>query len=429
MTQFDMYSLDLNATPEAIGLLKMDYLGLRTLTVLHESINLVEKYHGKKIDPYKIPLDEEGVFKMLGEGDTTGVFQMESSGMRQVARELRPNRVEDIMVLVALYRPGPMEMIPKYIEGKNDPSKVEYPHPAIKEILEDTYGVLVYQEQCMEIAHKMAGFSLGRGDILRRAIGKKKRKLMAKEKVAFVKGAVEQGYDENAAEKVFGFIEKFAAYGFNRSHSASYGMLAYQTAYMKAVYPMEFFAALLTTERGNTDKLAKIVKECQEKQIPILKPDINHSEKGFLIEEQQKKDRRAIRYSLSAIKNVGDAVVEEIVKERQRNGRYEDFLDFCKRVDTNQLNSRTVESLIHAGALDSFGQRSALLEAASEYMEMGKKHQKMQAVGQESLFGLDDTVDIGAIKRLPNPEGQSINEQRMLRKEKEVFGFYFTKHP
>lgn len=429
MTQYDMYSLDLNAVDDALGLLKMDYLGLRNLTILRRSIELVEKYHDVKIDPHNMPLEEEKVFEMLGQGDTTGVFQMESSGMRRIAQDLNPERVDDLMALVALYRPGPLEMIPQYIESKEDPSKIEYVHEDLKEVLEDTHGVLVYQEQCMEIANVMAGYSLGEGDLLRRAIGKKKKKLMAKEKKKFIKGAQENGYSQTEAEEVFGFIESFAAYGFNRAHSASYGLLAYQTAYMKALYPVEFYTALLSAESGNTDKVALVINEIREKGFKVLAPDINASEVDFTIEFAPNEERSAIRFGLGAIKNVGDAAVETIVREREARGEFADLTDFCRRVDLRRVNKKVLESLVKAGAMDVFGPRAAILQVLPEYLEMGQTHQKAKAVGQEMLFGASEKLDEPILPRRKLPETTEISERERLVWEKELLGFYLTKHP
>jgi DNA polymerase-3 subunit alpha len=424
MTQYDMYSLDLNAVSDALGLVKMDYLGLRNLTILNQALHLVEKYQGVKIQLKDIPTDEPKVFEMLSEGDNTGVFQMESGGFRQVSRDLKPNRVEDLMVLVALYRPGPMEMIPSYIDGKHNPDKVQYLHPALKQVLGDTYGVLVYQEQCMEIAQVMAGYTLGRGDLLRRAIGKKSKEYMAKEKESFVKGAAEQGYSKKEATAVFGFIEKFAAYGFNRAHSASYGMIAYQTAYLKAMYPVEFFAALLSCERHNTEKVAFVVSEIRQKGMKILGPDINKSGIDFEVEEGEE---RSIRYALSAIKNVGEGSIEAIVAERNANGPFKDFLDFCLRVDTQNTNRKVMESLIYAGAFQNFGTKSSLLRILPEYVEAAGSYQKMKKIGQNSLFGLDQTIKVPSVSRMTAIE--EAPEEQILQWERDVMGFYFTKHP
>ena len=370
MTQLDMYSLDLNAVDDAVGLLKMDYLGLRNLSTIQEALRLIKENKGVDVDIYALPLDEPQVYEMLQKGDTTGLFQMESSGFRQLNRELKPDRFEDIGVMLALYRPGPMDMIPSYIERKSDPTKVEYAHPVLEKVLANTYGVLIYQEQCMEIASVMAGFSLGRADLLRRAIGKKKKVLMEKEKIAFTQGALSQGYSEKEAEDVFAFIEKFAAYGFNRGHSASYGLIVYQMAYLKAFYPIEFFAALLTGERHNTDKLGMIVSDCKDRGIHIHHPDINKSGVHFTI-EKAKDNTESIRYSLSALKNVGDGAIEAIVAERNKNGKFKSFMDFSSRVDPHTVTSKLVESLIYAGTFTSFGSQNALLKVAPEYIEAG----------------------------------------------------------
>ncbi|NCS32620.1 DNA polymerase III subunit alpha [bacterium] len=426
MTQLDMYSLDLNAVDDALGLLKMDYLGLRNLSTIQEALRLIKENQGVDIDLYSLPLDQPEVFKMLQEGDTTGLFQMESSGFRQLNRELKPDRFEDIGVMIALYRPGPMDMIPSYIERKFDPTKVEYAHPVLEKVLGNTYGVLIYQEQCMEIANEMAGFSLGRADLLRRAIGKKKKVLMEKEKIAFVKGALTQGYSAKEAEEVFAFIEKFASYGFNRGHSASYGLIVYQTAYLKALYPVEFFTALLTSERHNTDKLGVIAADCKERGIQILPPSINHSEVDFTLEKQS-DSTDAIRYSLSALKNIGDGAIETIVEERHKNGKFKDFLDLCKRVDPHVVNNKLVESLIYAGACNEFGVRQALLQIAAEYIEAGHRYQKMQALGQSSLFGTTDETADPTVSKIPPLD--EVPEAQILEWEKMIFGFYFTKHP
>lgn len=426
LTQYDMYSLDINAVgDEAVGLLKMDYLGLRNLSILKEAIRLVEQNQGIILDPYKIPLDEPKVYQMLRDGNTTGVFQMESSGFRQLNRELSPDRFEDISVMLALYRPGPMEMIPSYIENKKSPKKIIYAHPALKEVLEDTYGVLIYQEQCMAIANVMAGYSLGRGDKLRRAIGKKKKELMEKERIDFIEEAQKQGHKKADAENVFSFIEKFAAYGFNRSHSASYGLITYQTAYIKALYPLEFFAALLTSERHNSEKIGQIISECKTEEITILPPNINHSGVIFQIEKTETGES-AIRYGLSAIKNVGEASLETLVAERANNGPFKSLLDLTSRVDPHVINRKTMESLIYAAALTELGPRSVLLKVLSQYMETGAQQFKYKQMGQSSLFG--DSIS----SELPEdslPSLPEVGEEQLLTWEKEVFGFYFTKHP
>lgn len=427
LTQYDMYTLDLNAVDDAIGLVKLDYLGIRTLSVIHDALTLIKEQQGIEIDPYKIPLDDERVYKMLQEGDTTGVFQMESSGYRQLNREMKPDRFEDISVMCALYRPGPMAMIPEYIQRKQDASKIDYPHDDLQEVLGDTYGIIAYQEQCLLIANVMAGYSIGRADLLRRAIGKKKKDLMEKEKKAFLEGSQEQGYSKKEAEVVFDFIEKFAAYGFNRGHSASYGLVAYQTAYLKANYPVEFYTALLTNERHNTDKVGFIINELKAKKIPVLGPDINRSSHIFNIETTEEGEK-GIRYGLSAIKNIGDNAVQGIVEEREKNGKFSSLIDLCKRVNPQLVNKKTMESLLYAGALTEFGPRSAILKVLSEYMEAGSKYQKQIELGQNSLFGgSDDDTLFASVRRMPLLD--EVNEQQLLAWEKEVLGFYFTKNP
>ncbi len=427
LTQYDMYSLDLNAVDDAIGLLKMDYLGLRTLSVVQDAVKLIEQNYQINIDIYKIPLDEPKVFEMLKNGDTTGVFQMESSGYRQLNKDLQPDRFEDLSVMCALYRPGPMAMIPEYIARKKDASKITYPHKDLKNVLGDTYGIIAYQEQCLSIASLMAGYSIGRADLLRRAIGKKKKDLMEKEKKGFIDGAEKQGYTKTEAETVFDFIEKFAAYGFNRGHSASYGLLAYQTAYLKALYPLEFYVALLSNEHHNTEKVAAIINELKSKDIVILPPDINKSDVLFSIEIID-SEHKAIRYGLSAIKNVGDTAITAIVNERKLKGEFVDFIDFCSRVDGQFINRKVMESLIYAGALSSFANRSSLIKVLPEYLEASSKFYKQQSNGQHNLFGRDDKLSSFPIVSKIPLLGE-VNQEQVLIWEKEVFGYYFTDNP
>jgi DNA polymerase-3 subunit alpha len=420
-----MYSLDLNAVDNAVGLLKLDYLGLRTLSVVQDTVKLVKSERDIDIDIYKIPLDDPKVFETFQEGDTTGIFQMESSGYRQLNREMKPDRFEDISVMCALYRPGPMAMIPEYIERKKDTSKVSYPHNDLKEVLGDTYGIIAYQEQCLSIATLMAGYTVGRADLLRRAIGKKKKSLMEEEKKSFIKGAKEQGYTAAEAENVFDFIEKFAAYGFNRGHSASYGLLAYQTAYLKTHFPIEFYTALLSNEQNNTDKVALIISELKQKNIHVLPPDINKSYENFSTETLDDGEK-AIRYGLAALKNVGYSTVEAVVKERTENGSYNDLLDLCNRVDHHILNAKAMESLIRSGALKAFGTISGINRVIQEYMEAGAKYQYQKSLGQNSLFGIDGKL-YQSVSKIPQLENEP--QDQLLMWEKEVFGFYFSDNP
>jgi len=425
MTQFDMYSLDKNASDNALGLLKLDFLGLRNLSILQAARSLIRQHRGVDIDLAKIPFDDQKVYELLQSGETTGLFQVESSGFRQLARDLKPTNIEDIMAMVAMYRPGPMEQIPRFIECKTDRSKITYPHPDLEPVLKDTYGVLIYQEQAMEIPQVMAGYSLGRADILRRAIGKKKLSLMQEEKKAFVEGATKQGYGKKEAEDVFKYIETFASYGFNRSHSASYGIIVYQTAYLKVNYPVEYMTALLTCEAGNAEKVSMVLKECKRVGIDILKPSVNESQVDFSIETVD--DTQAIRFGLAAVKNAGRAALSTIVDERNKNGVYRDFYDFCMRVDSSKVNKKVLESLIKVGALDMFGSRQAMLQVMPEYIHESTEQQKKRGMGQFGLFEQEASQDNFETKVMPDV--QEFPKKMLLDWEKELLGFYLSEHP
>lgn len=429
-TQYDMYALDCNVNDDAIGLLKMDFLGLRNLTILQKAIDFVYKEHKIKIDISSIRLDDKKVFDLLSKGETTGVFQLESAGMRRVAKSLKPTRFSDIMAMVALYRPGPMELINDFIKGKAKPQLVAYPHPDLKPILEETYGIAVYQEQCLQIANVMAGYSLGEADILRRAIGKKKRSIMAKEKKKFIKGAAKKGYSKKIADKVWGYIEKFAGYGFNKSHSASYAMIAYQTAYMKANYPVEFMTALLTAESHNTDKIAVAVDECARVGIKVKRPDINFSHVGFTIEKDKSSiNNRAIRFGLSAIKNVGEAAIKAIISARKKDGSFLSLTDFCSRVNGQKVNKKVLESLIQVGALDQYGKRSAMLSALEDIRKKSAQRAAQKLSGQTSLFefGQQDQPKRSESDNLPDIK--EFEHKKKLSLEKQLLGFYLTENP
>lgn len=419
ITQYDMYALDLNISEHAIGLLKMDFLGLRNLTILGKSAEYVLATKGKEIDISEIPLDDRKVYEMITRGETTGVFQLESGGMRRLAQKLRPTRFSDIAAMVALYRPGPMEWINEFILGKNNPSKVRYPHPDLKPILSETYGIAVYQEQCLQIAVSIAGYTWGEADGLRRAIGKKKKVLMEKEKEKFIRKAQEKGYKKDQAEKIFSLVERFVGYGFNKAHSTSYAMIAYQTAWLKANYPVEFMAALLTAESGNTDKVALGVEECRRMGILVLKPEINTSGVGFSIEQG------AIRFGLSAIKNVGEAAIEAIIKARELGGSFTSLSDFCQRADPQKVNKKVLESLIKAGAMDCFGSRAAMLAGLDRIRAKGEVEQKQKAGGQVGLF--EEGEKKAALDDLPEIEEFSRSE--LLSLERDLLGFYLTEHP
>ena len=435
ITQYDMYSLDLNVSEKAIGLLKMDFLGLRNLTILQKAIEHVEKNSGEKIDISEIPLDDKKTYQMIAKGDTTGVFQLESAGMRRVAKNLKPSVFSDITAMVALYRPGPMELIPDFIKGKENPQTITYPHPDLKPILAETYGIAVYQEQCMQIANQMAGFSMSEADNLRRAIGKKKKSIMQKEKVKFIKGARKKGYSKKIAEKVWSYIEKFARYGFNKPHSVSYAMIAYQTAYMKAHYPVEFMTALLTAEALSNsgpkkdEKVSRAVEECRRMGIYILPPDLNKSETWFTIEKDPHSlEGKAIRFGLAAVKNVGEAAIDAILSVRKK-GEFLTLTDFCTCVDGQKVNKKVLESLIRVGAMDKFGKRAPLLAGLEKIRQKAQKAQAQKASGQTSMF---DTLNPGKKNLNPKddlPEIEEFAHQDLLALEKSLLGFYLTEHP
>ena len=432
VTQYDMYSLDLNVSDTAIGLLKMDFLGLRNLTILQKAIDYVKEQKDIVVDMSEIPLDDKEVYKMLSKGETTGVFQLESMGMKRLAKNLKPSRFSDITAMVALYRPGPMDLIPEFIKGKKNIKSVKYPHIDLKPILEESYGIALYQEQCLMIANEMAGYSLGEADILRRAIGKKKKSIMAKEKKKFITGAQKKNYTKKKAEEVWHYIERFAGYGFNKAHSASYAMIAYQTAYMKANYPIEFMAALLTGEANNKDKIAVEIEECRRMGIYVNPPDINLSEIGFTIHDDPHSFKgKSIRFGFSAIKNVGEAAIGEVIKQRKKCGQFKTFMDFLKKVDTQKLNKRVLESLIQVGAFDQFGKRSAMLKGLEKLRAQIESEKQQKANGQFSLFEDPKNSDSKSEEEIKDnwEEMEELPRKEILNYEKDLLGFYLTEHP
>ena len=431
ITQYDMYCLDLNAAEGfAVGLLKMDLLGLRNLTILEMAIHFVKETRNEEIDIKNIPLDSEDVYKLISSGETTGIFQLESAGMRRLARDLKPTKFSDIAAMVALFRPGPMEWIPTFIEAKENPKIIKYLHSDLKPILAETYGIAVYQEQCMQIANKMAGYSMVEADKLRMAIGKKKREVMKKEKEKFIKGCAKKGLSPGMSEKIFSLIEKFVGYGFNKAHSASYGLIAYQTAYMKVKYPVEFMTAVLAAESRSTsgplrdEKISQAILECRRMNIGLLGPDINQSDIEFKIEKDG-SSKGKIRFGLSAIKNVGTAAIDSILLTRNKDGSFESLTDFLKRVDLAKVNRKTVESLIKSGALDIFGKRAALLAAYSEIVDRVHKGKLKKDSGQAMLFDLEQNQEIGD----QLPEIEELSREELLMFEKQYLGFYITEHP
>jgi DNA polymerase-3 subunit alpha len=426
ITQYDMYCIDLNAVSnqKAVGLLKVDFLGLRNLTIIEEALKYVEANSGVKIDIHHVPIDDKKTYDLISRGETIGVFQLESGGMKHLAKELKPNKLSDISAMVALYRPGPMDLIPAFLEGKANPKKIKYPHPDLKSVLEETYGVLVYQEQVMEIAHKLAGFSMSEADNLRMAMGKKKKALMEKDKIKFFKGCEKNGYKTSIVEKIWNFMEKFAAYGFNKPHSASYGLIAYWTAYIKANYPVEYMTALLTAELQGVAgpqreiKMSQAIEECRRMEIEVLPPDINKSIYSFSIEENK------IRFGLSALKNVGSAAIDSIIEERTKK-KFNGLKDFLSRVDLRRVNKRTLESLIKSGAFSNFGNKATMMFNFPLIVADIQRNKTKSEKGQYDLFATSAEEKItDNFKVLPEYE-----EDILFTMEREVIGFLIGKNP
>jgi DNA polymerase III subunit alpha len=408
---------------EKLGLLKMDFLGLRTLTVLANTAELIHQSRGITIDFDALPLDDPKAYALLTEARTFGVFQLESSGMRDALRQLRPERLEDVIAMVSLYRPGPMDLIPDFIGRKHGRVKITYEHPAMEKFTRETYGIMVYQEQIMQVASEMAGFTMGEADTLRRAMGKKDRDLMAAQRAKFIAGCADRSTDKKTAERVWELMEKFAGYGFNKSHAAAYALVAYQTAYFKANYPVEFMAALLTSEMGDTDKIVKYIEECRAMGLEVQPPDVNVSAVQFSVAGE------TIRFGLAAIKNVGEAAMESILRTRKADGPFLSLEDFCVRVDLRLVNRRVIESLIKAGAFDSLGlSRAHLLATTDAALETGQRQQRDKAEGQGSFFDLIPEA-APAAKKEPTTVVAEWDPDQRLAFEKEVLGFYVSGHP
>ncbi len=418
VTQYEMHSI------EDLGLLKMDFLGLKNLTIIEDTISRIYKVQGKKISIDDIPLDDKDTFRLLQKGETVGVFQLESEMMRHYLKQLKPTEFEDIIAMVALYRPGPMALIPEYIDGKHKKKKVEYLHPKLKPILESTYSIPVYQEQIMKIVQELAGFTLSEADVLRKAIGKKIKKLLMAQKEKFIEGAKSNGIRENIAQQIWHWIEPFASYSFNKSHATCYATIAYQTAYLKSRFPVEFMASLLTSEKADVERIGFLIEECKKMGIKVLSPDINESLENFTVVPPQ-----MIRFGLSAIKNVGSNVVEVIVKERKGSGPYPSIADFVNRVSSKDLNKKSLESLIKAGAFDKLLERNQLLFNLENLLEWSRETQKMKSNGQRGLFdglSLSQPVFRSGIKLTPTAPA---SQAEKLSWEKELLGLYVSSHP
>ena len=422
VTQFDMASV------EKIGLIKFDFLGLKTLTLIHDCLKLIRASRGVEIDINNLPLDDKKTYRLLCSGNTTGIFQLESTGIREMTVKIRPNCFEDLVAILALFRPGPLDsgMAEEYIKRKHGKEQIRYLHPLLEPTLKDTYGVIVYQEQVMQIAQKLAQYSMGEADILRRAMGKKDPEEMASQRERFVQGARKNKIDPKRAAEIFDQMETFARYGFNKSHSAAYALISYQTAYLKTHYPVEFMAALLSSEMGDTDKVIKNLAECRERGIEVLPPDINESRADFTVGGDK------IRFGLAAVKNVGEKAVEVILESREGEGAFRSLFDFCRRVDLGAVNRRVVESLVKCGAFDSTGvSRARMIAALDEAMKAGQSYQKGRQSNQIDIF---DTLGAGAGNGGERngehyPQAEEWSAQQQLACEKESLGFYITGHP
>ena len=414
----------------------MDFLGLRTLTVIEDARKLVKQNRGIDVE-FDQDMNDPKVFKLWGEGHSIGIFQFESAGMTSFMKELKPDSLEDIIAGVSLYRPGPMDQIPRYIKNKLNPEHAEYTHPALEPILKVTYGCMVYQEQVMQIVRDLAGYSLGRADLVRRAMGKKKLDVMAKEREIFIHGQVDEdgniivpgcvrnGIDEKSANTIFDEMAEFAKYAFNKSHAAAYAVVSYRTAYLKAYYPEELMAATLNSYLGNLDKVPVYIDECRRLNIEILKPDINKSFTKFTVENNK------IRFGLGSVKNVGTKVVDSIVEEREKSGPYKSFTDFCERVQDESVNKKCIESLIKAGAFDEFGQtRKTLLTSFESIIDTIQNSARKSFKGQVTMFDLDSMDDENKEElKYHFYEREEFEDKELLSMEKEMLGIYISGHP
>ncbi len=438
ITQFPYQKL------EDIGLLKMDFLGLKNLSILEKAVALIKITTGENLDLQKIPIDDEKTFQMFARGETTGVFQFESAGMRRYLKELQPTEFEDLVAMNALYRPGPMEYIPDYIKGKHNPKSVKYIDPVLKPVLEKTYGIAVYQEQILKIAQIFAGFSLGQADILRKAIGKKKAKLLAEQRLKFIEGAIAKGFTKKLAVKIFDdVIVPFSGYGFNRSHAVCYSRIAYETAYLRANYPVEFMAAMMTTDRNNTERIAMEMNECQAMGIEVLPPSINESFSHFTVvdfeiprknqvglelagnkEIKEEKKLAKIRFGLTAIKGLGEESADQIIAERKFRGKFSSLQDFAKRVNPKLLNKKTLEALAFSGAFDEFANRRAIVDSLDDLTTFAKEYHEKKEAGQMGLFGGVDESAVDFVLK-----NTVATKKDILNWERESLGMYVSDHP
>ena len=418
VTQYEMHAI------EDLGLLKMDFLGLKTLTQIENTINIVKNTKGEIVDIVSLALDDAKTYKLLQEAHTTGVFQLESGGMKRYLKELKPSVFEDIIAMVALYRPGPMELIPDFISRKHGQKTIEYIEPTLEPILKNTYGIVVYQEQVMEIASKLAGFSLPQADTLRKAMGKKIKKLMDEQKNKLIDGMIKKNISGATAERIWEFIEPFAQYGFNKSHATCYALLGYQTAYLKAHFPTEFMAALMNSESDDIERVAFLVNECQQMNIEVLPPDINESLESFTVIKE-----KVIRFGLAAVKNVGSNIVAAIVRERKKNGAYHAISEFIERVQDKDLNKKSLESLIKCGAMDKLGERGRLLVNVETLLIYAREMQRPKTNGQVSLFSGAAANGKSILPPLKLQDAPPANKKDCLAWEKDLLGLYVSEHP
>jgi len=421
MTQFSMGDI------AHIGLLKMDFLGLANLTILEKARVIIRQKHGIDIDLYDIPMDDKKTFELLSAGETAGVFQLEGAGMRRYIKELKPTVFSDISAMVALYRPGPMEHIPRFIDAKHGKVPITYPHPALENILKETYGVIVYQEQVLFIVREFAGYSLGQADIFRKAMGKKIAETMKKEKRNFISGARKQGYPADLANEVFALIEPFAGYAFNKAHASCYALIAYQTAYLKANYPAEYITAFLTIHSGELEKMAGAVAECRRLGIEVAKPDINRSQVAFSLEDGG-NGHPGVRFGLAAIKNVGAGAIEPVINERRKNGPFKSVEDLCRRSDLQAVNRRVMESLIKAGAFDELGERGTLLNSVGRILSLAQREQHLRETGQTTMFDIFGESAPVPLPSLDLPPAETTDREKAFW-EKELMGVSFSEKP
>src|SRR5690606_12875556 len=411
---------------EAVGLIKFDFLGLKTLTIIDKAVATIDRQTGGKLDLDAIPIDDPATYRLLQRCQTTAVFQLESRGMRDLVKRLQPDRFEDLVAILALFRPGPLQsgMVEEFIDRKHGrvSGPIDYLHPSLEATLKPTYGVILYQEQVMQIAQVLAGYSLGGADLLRRAMGKKKPEEMAKQRAVFLEGATARGVDEALASRIFELMEKFAGYGFNKSHSVAYALIAYQTAWLKAHYPEAFMAAVMTADMDNTDKLVVLKDDCTQLGLKIDPPNVNTSAFEFTAAGSGR-----ISYGLGAIKGVGRSAVEAIVAERDANGPYTSLLDLCRRVDQQKVGRRVLEALARAGALDGLGMnRATLMAAIPGALELAERAAQMHAVGQGGLFGADEADT--AFEHVVTPL-REWSKREILNAERESLGLFLTGHP